>query len=70
MFSYLSLASGDLVVVIIVIADNKPMVLCYRCYISSFYHTFPNAYNIKIDFSVFAAISLAVAFKRRKMDYG
>ena len=23
-----------------------------------------------IDFSVFAAISLAVAFKRRKVDYG
>ena len=33
MFSYLSLASGALVLVIIVIADNKPMELCYRCYI-------------------------------------
>ena len=28
-----SLASGALVLVIIVIADNKPMKLCYRCYI-------------------------------------
>ena len=33
MFSYLSLASGALVLVITVIADNKPMELCYRCYI-------------------------------------
>ena len=33
MFSYSSLASGALVLVIIVIADNKPMELCYRCYI-------------------------------------
>ena len=32
-FSYKSLASGTLVLVIIVIADNKPMELCYRCYI-------------------------------------
>ena len=31
MFFYLSLASGALVSVIIVIADNKPMELCYRC---------------------------------------
>ena len=33
MFSYLSLASGALVLVIIVIADtcNKPIELCYRC---------------------------------------
>ena len=48
MFSYISLASGALVLVIIVIADNKPMELCYRCYILSFCHIFPNAYNIKI----------------------
>ena len=33
MFSYLSLASGALVLVITVIADNKPMELCYLCYI-------------------------------------
>ena len=33
MFSYESLASGALVLVIIVIADNKLMKLCYRCYI-------------------------------------
>ena len=33
MFSYQSLVSGALVLVIIVIADNKPMELCYRCYI-------------------------------------
>ena len=33
MFSYISLAFGALVLVIIVIADNKPMELCYRCYI-------------------------------------
>ena len=47
MFSYLTLASGALFPVIIVIADNKPMELCYRCYIN-FYHVFPNAYNIKM----------------------
>ena len=33
MFSYLSLASGALVLVITNIADNKPMELCYLCYI-------------------------------------
>ena len=33
MFSYLTLASGALFLVIIVIGDNKPMELCYRCYI-------------------------------------
>ena len=33
MFSYLSLASGALVLVFTVIADNKPMELCYLCYI-------------------------------------
>ena len=33
MFSYLTLASGALFLVIIVIADNKPMELSYRCYI-------------------------------------
>ena len=33
MFSFYSLASGALVLVITVIADNKPMELCYRCYI-------------------------------------
>ena len=48
MFSYSSLASGTLVLAIIVIADNKPMELCNRCYILSFYHIFHNAYNIKI----------------------
>ena len=29
----LFLTSGALVLVIIAIADNKPMELCYRCYI-------------------------------------
>ena len=33
MFSYQSLASGALALVIIVIADKKPTELCYRCYI-------------------------------------
>ena len=33
MFSNLSLASGALVLVITVIADNKSMELCYLCYI-------------------------------------
>ena len=33
MFSYKYLASGALIWGIIVIADNKPMDLCYRCYI-------------------------------------
>ena len=33
MFSYLTLGSGALFLVIIVIADNKPIELCYRCYI-------------------------------------
>ena len=33
MFSNLSLASGALVLVFTVIADNKPMELCYLCYI-------------------------------------
>ena len=33
MFSYYSLASGALVLVITVIADNKPMELCYLCFI-------------------------------------
>ena len=43
------LASGTLVLVITVIADNKPMELCYLCYIYNlFNHIFPNAYNIKI----------------------
>ena len=37
MFSYKSLASGALVLVFIVIADNKPMDVCYRCYILSFF---------------------------------
>ena len=32
-FSYKYVASGALVLVIIVIADKKPMELCYRCYI-------------------------------------
>ena len=45
MFSYLTLASGALFLVIIVIADNKPMELCYRC---NFYYAFPNAYTIKM----------------------
>ena len=48
MFSYSALASGALVLVITVIADNKPMELWYRCYIQYFYHIFPNAYSIKI----------------------
>ena len=33
MFSYLSPASGALVLVITVIVDNKPMELCYPSYI-------------------------------------
>ena len=33
MFSYSSLASGALVLVITVIADNKPVELCNLCYI-------------------------------------
>ena len=33
MFSYYFLASGALVLVSTVIADSKPMDLCYRCYI-------------------------------------
>ena len=33
MFSYQSIASGALVLVITVIADNKAMALCYLCYI-------------------------------------
>ena len=33
MFSYESQASDALVLVITVIADNKPMELYYRCYI-------------------------------------
>ena len=33
MFSYSSLASSALVLVITVIADNKPMELCYLFYI-------------------------------------
>ena len=33
MFSYYSLASGALVLVITVIADNKPLELCYLRYI-------------------------------------
>ena len=32
MFSYNSLAFGALILGITVIADNKPMELCYRCY--------------------------------------
>ena len=32
MFSYKSLAAGALILGIIVIADIKPMDLCYRCY--------------------------------------
>ena len=48
MFSYKSLASDALILGILVIATNKPMDLCYRCYIYSFYHILPNAYNTKI----------------------
>ena len=32
MFSYKSLAPGALILGILVIANNKPMNLCYRCY--------------------------------------
>ena len=42
------LASGALIWGFIVIAINKPMDLCYRCYKNTFYHVFPNAYNTKI----------------------
>ena len=47
-FNYLILASGALFLVIIVIADNKHMELCYRCFFYNFNHVFPNAYNIKM----------------------
>ena len=40
-----SLASGALTLEIIVIADNKPMHLCSRCYKNKF-HLFPNTYRI------------------------
>ena len=36
MSSYLSQASGALVLVITVIADNKPLELCYLCLITYF----------------------------------
>ena len=45
-FSYKSQASGALILEIIVIADNKPMDFCYRCYKKN--HIFPNMYNTKI----------------------
>ena len=32
MFSYKSPASGDLILEIVVIADNNPMYFCYKCY--------------------------------------
>ena len=32
-FFYTFLASGALILLIIIIADNKPMDLCYRCYV-------------------------------------
>ena len=38
MFSYKFLASCALIIEIIVIADNKPMEVCYRCYKSTFSH--------------------------------
>ena len=47
MFSYLTLASGALFLVIIVIADNSPWN-CVTDVIYNFYHVFPNAYNIKM----------------------
>ena len=40
MFSYKSLASGALVLVITVIADNKPLELCYLCYYITFVITY------------------------------
>ena len=40
MFSYKSLTSGALILAIIVIADIKPMDLCYRCINIFFYITY------------------------------
>ena len=40
MLFYWSLASSALVLVIIVIADNKPMELCYGCYLYIFFTYF------------------------------
>ena len=37
MFSYKSLASGAFFLEMIVIADNKPMIFCYRCYKNTFF---------------------------------
>ena len=48
MFSYISLASGAFILGNIVIADIKPMDMCFRCYKNILYHIFPNAYNTKI----------------------
>ena len=47
-FTYKSLATGTLIIKIIVIADNKPINLCYRFYILTSYHIFTNAYNVNI----------------------
>ena len=47
MFTYKSLVCGALILgIIVVIADNKPMDLCYIWY-NIFFHIFPNAYNTK-----------------------
>ena len=48
MFSYLSLASGALGLVITVIADNKPKNCVTYVIYNLFNHMFPYAYNIKI----------------------
>ena len=40
MFSYKSLASGAVILGIIVIATNKPVNLCYRCYIYNSFITY------------------------------
>ena len=48
MLSYKSLGFGALILGIMVIASNKPMGMCYRFYIQSFYHIFPNDHYTKI----------------------
>ena len=40
MFFYTFIASGALILLIIDIADNKPMYLCYRCFIYYLFITY------------------------------
>ena len=48
MLTYKSKASSAIIIRIIVIANNKPMYLRYRCCKLTFYNIFPNAYTTKI----------------------